>query len=75
VCIETLTHADCTFDDGGSVVTGNSTTTHTYTSPYSDPYAVSLSVACADGNNPQATRYVCISFGFSGCILDNNGWN
>jgi PKD repeat protein len=63
------------FGDGNSQVTGNSTVSHTYTAPLAGSYQVDLSVVCADDNNPHVTRFVCISFGFPGCILNNNGWN
>jgi len=64
-----------TFGDGNSLFTGSSSVSHTYTAPLAGAYSVTLNVYCADGNSPQITRWVCIAYGFPGCILNNNGWN
>ena len=63
------------FGDGTGVLTGNSLTSHSYPAPGNGAYEVLLTVICWDGEMPTRTRYVCIAWGFPGCILVNNGWN
>ncbi len=63
------------FGDGTGALTGNSVVNHSYPAPGAGAYQVDLSVICWDGNIAYRTRHVCISFGFPGCILVNNGWN
>ena len=63
------------FGDGTGAFTGSSTVTHQFAAPGAGAYQVTLNVICWDGNMANRTRWVCLSFGFPGCILVNNGWN
>ena len=62
------------FGDGTGGL-GGVPTNHTYTAPLAPYYKVDLLVTCWDGNQATKSRYVCISIGFWGCILNNAGWN
>jgi PKD domain len=62
------------FGDGSGSL-GGSLISHTYAPPLSSYYRVDLLVYCSDGTQATKTRYFCIFIGFSGCILNNHGWN
>jgi hypothetical protein len=62
------------YGDGTGGLAG-SLTSHTYTSPLAGSYRVDLLVTCWDGSQATRTRWVCIAFGFPGCIKNNAGWN
>jgi PKD domain len=62
-------------DGSSSGLTGTNPVSHTYTAPLAGAYTVTLTVICWDGNMPNITRPVCISFGVPGCIAVGAGYN
>ena len=64
-------------DTSGDGFTTSSFKSHSYTPPHDAAYNVHLSVFCSDGSssNPDASRWVCATIGFPGCIFYGQVWN